>query len=73
LNNKNRHSKEEMKNRRFLTEPNLKELFSKYKPFLSLKGTVSRDWGELLMVKIDKTHFFNVAGARLFLNLTTFS
>jgi len=26
------------------------------------KGTVSRDWGELLMVKIDKTHLFNVAG-----------
>jgi len=39
----------------------------------SIKGTVSRDWGELLMVETDKAHFFNVAGARLFLNLTTFS
>jgi len=37
------------------------------------KGTVSRDWGGLLMIKTDKAHYFNVAGARLFLNLTTFS
>jgi len=39
---------------------------------ICLKGTVSQDWGGLLMVETDKMNFFCVAGARLFLNLTTF-
>jgi len=42
----------------------------KYQP---LKGTVSRDWGELLMVEIDKTHLFNVAGEGFYLILSAFS
>jgi len=36
------------------------------------KGTVSRDWGGLLMDKMDKTHLFNVAGDGLFSILITF-
>jgi len=38
----------------------------------SVKETVLQDWGGLLMVETDKTHLFNGAEARLFLNLTTF-
>jgi len=37
------------------------------------KGTVSRDWGEFLMVEIDKTHFFNVAGDGFYSFLILFS
>jgi len=47
-------------------------LFKNVKYVSDIKGTVSRDWGELLMVETDKAHFFNVARACLFLNLTTF-
>jgi len=32
------------------------------KGFSVIKGTVSQDRGELLMVETDKAHFFNVAG-----------
>jgi len=38
-----------------------------------LKWTISRDWGELLMVEIDKIHFFNAARDGLFLILIAFS
>jgi len=38
----------------------------------SLKGSVSRDWGGLLMVQTDKAHFFNVAGAHFYRNSSTF-
>jgi len=36
------------------------------------KGTVSRDWGELLMVETDKTCFFNVAGDGYYSTLIAF-
>jgi len=39
----------------------------------SIKGTISRDWGELLMVEIDQTHLFNVAADGLFFILSAFS
>jgi len=39
----------------------------------SFEGTVSRDWGELLMVEIDKTCFFNVAGDGFYSILIMFS
>jgi len=32
------------------------------------KGTDSRDWGGLEMIEIDKTYFFTLARACLFLN-----
>jgi len=40
---------------------------------VKLKGTVSRDWGELLMVETDKAHFFNVAGYGFYSILIAFS
>jgi len=39
----------------------------------TVTGIVSRDWGKLLMVDIDKTHSFNVAADGLFLILIAFS
>jgi len=38
-----------------------------------VQGKVSQDWGELLMVEIDKTRFFNVAGDSFYSMLIAFS
>jgi len=40
---------------------------------MDFKGTASRNWEGLEIVDIDNSHLFTAAGARLFLNLTTFS
>ena len=46
---------------------------SKLGNFLRLKGIVSRDWGGLQMILLDRLEVFNISATHLFLILSAFS
>jgi len=56
-----------------LIEKNASQMHVHLCTFSFVKGTVSREWGEHLMLKTDKIHLFNVAADGLFSILIAFS